>query len=87
MGGNAVRGNKENAEKSELDEPTTIRAAVTKAEHAVVKRVAKQMLGQNIEEFVRMAVGREIQSCAGKSWDTLADEEKTRGRFIQGELF
>ena len=74
-------------EKNELDEPTTIRAAVTKAEHAVVKRVAKRTLGLNIDEFVRMAVGRELQSCTGKPWDTMSAEEKNRGRIIQGELF
>ena len=74
--------------KSAAPEKTTIRARVTPDEHEAIRRTAKLKLGLNIDEFVRLAVDRELIATAGKPLETLADEAAgRRTKYVQGELF
>lgn len=66
---------------------TTIRAAVTKAEHDAVKHVVRVKLGMTIDEFVRMSVDGQLKASTGKSLATLAEETGKRPKWVQGELF
>ena len=66
---------------------TTIRATVTPYEHAVVQRTAKVKHGMTIDEFVRMAVSRQLEATTGNTLADLADAEAKRGRIVQEELF
>ena len=75
------------AKAKPADDRTTIRAKVTPDEHEVIERFAKHRCGTTIELFVRQAVDAYLEKISQKRLATLAEENKTRGKFIQEELF
>ena len=65
---------------------TTVRASVTRSEHAAIKRAAKVRFNMTIDEFVRTAVDGQLKASTGKSLVTLAEESSKRHKLVQMEL-
>lgn len=66
---------------------TTVRAAVTRGEHAAIKHAAKMRFNMTLDEFVRTAVDGQLKASTGKSLATLAEEAAKRPKLVQMELF
>lgn len=87
-----MKGKKTKAEKPEeqakpKDDRTTIRAKVAPDEHDAVRWFSKHKCNTTIEDFVRQAVDAYLVKLAGKGLATLAEENRSRGKLVQEELF
>lgn len=73
--------------EEDKEQMTTVRAAVTMVEHAVIKHAARVQFNATIDDFVRAAIDTQLKALTGKSLATLAKEAAKRPKLVQMELF